>query len=246
VLKNHFSLSMLTSSLIEAQDDGLVNLRHNQGMEHFFEIPRLQDLQLGHDSLRGVLFDMDGTLFQTEPLHAQVFKKLALDMGLKVPLSPEQTNATLRGMSDRQVLETAKNWPGFPHDLSIDEFIDLKNQKLIALLDEIHVELWTSPLLEKLLQEIKNSTLSLGLVTSSEKVVTHAMLERARLSHYFDLIITFQDITRPKPAPDPYLKALQLLNLGPRETIVFEDSTPGLASARAAGCRTIQVGWWNE
>jgi HAD superfamily hydrolase (TIGR01509 family) len=60
----------------------------------------------------------------------------------------------------------------------------------------------------------------------------------------FDVIITLQDVAHPKPHPFPYLKAMIQLGVGPRETVIFEDSLTGLQSAQASGARFIQADWW--
>ncbi len=98
---------------------------------------------------------------------------------------------------------------------------------------------------ETLLQEIKENEFSLGLVTSSERVITHALLEKSGYKKYFDLIITLQDVKDPKPHPGPYIMAMQQLNIGRLECVIFEDSPTGLRAALDSGCRSIKVDWWN-
>jgi HAD superfamily hydrolase (TIGR01509 family) len=66
------------------------------------------------------------------------------------------------------------------------------------------------------------------------------MLEKADLSG-FNLILCNEDVEKNKPAPDPYLKAMELLGVLPSETLVLEDSEKGLISARAAGCHVWHV-----
>jgi HAD superfamily hydrolase (TIGR01509 family) len=213
-------------------------------MEILSQFPQLSLLQEHHPSLRGVLFDMDGTLFQTEPLHALVFQELARDFNVKIPNSNSDLDHSFRGMTDAQVLAIASKWAGFPQDLDTATFIHLKNQKLIELISQSNASDWHAQEMQAFLEEIKAKQLLLGLVTSSEKVVTEALLGHAQLTPLFDLIITLQDVTHPKPHPMPYLKAMQQLNIGPRETLIFEDSATGLAAARASGSRTIHAKWW--
>jgi HAD superfamily hydrolase (TIGR01509 family) len=207
--------------------------------------PTLEALLIDQPELRGVLFDMDGTLFKTEELHAEVFQKLAFEWKIQLPPSRAAIDGQLRGMSDRQVIEMARGWPGFPQHLDVEDFIQLKNQKLIEMIPHIPLETYTSVELTDFLKTAKKEKMCLGLVTSSERVVTEVFLKHTGVFDLFDLIITFQDVKNPKPHPEPYIKALTQLNLGPRETVIFEDSVPGLESAEASGCRVIKAEWWD-
>ncbi len=213
-------------------------------METLSKVPSLEDLKAPHPALRAALFDMDGTLFNTEPLHAQIFEVLAKSLKIKLP-DLADLHHKFKGMTDYQVLVEARNWAGFPQDMSFEEFIDLKNMKLLDLIATSDHTTWSSQKVETLLQEIKENEFSLGLVTSSERVITHALLEKSGYKKYFDLIITLQDVKDPKPHPGPYIMAMQQLNIGRLECVIFEDSPTGLRAALDSGCRSIKVDWWN-
>jgi len=213
-------------------------------MEILSQVPSLQTLKDPHPSLRAALFDMDGTLFNTEPLHAQIFEALAQGLQIKLP-NLEEIHHQFKGMTDFQVLLHARSWPGFPQDMSFEEFIGLKNERLLNLIAQSDPRHWSKPAVEVLLQEMRHSEFSLALVTSSESVITHALLDKSNYKQYFDLIITLQDVKEPKPHPGPYLKAMQQLNLGRLECVIFEDSPTGLKAAQESGCRSIKVEWWD-
>jgi beta-phosphoglucomutase len=213
-------------------------------MEILSQVPSLQTLKDPHPALRAALFDMDGTLFNTEPLHAQIFEALAQSLHIKLP-NLEEIHHQFKGMTDFQVLLHARNWPGFPQDMSFEEFIGLKNERLLTLIAESDPRTWTKPAVAGLLQEMRQGEFSVGLVTSSERVITHALLEKSDYKKYFDLIITLQDVKEPKPHPGPYLKAMQQLNLGRLECVIFEDSPTGLKAAQESGCRSLKVEWWD-
>jgi beta-phosphoglucomutase-like phosphatase (HAD superfamily) len=67
-------------------------------------------------------------------------------------------------------------------------------------------------------------------------------LYRAGLARSFDIVLGADDVSHPKPAPDLYLRAVELLDAEPQATVAFEDSAPGVASARAAGLHVVAVG----
>ncbi len=85
------------------------------------------------------------------------------------------------------------------------------------------------------------TTLPCVLVTSSRRASAQRKLEIAGLAHAFAHVVTFDDVQNPKPAPDPYLLAADLLNLPPARCLVFEDSEPGAEAAHRAGCVVVQV-----
>lgn len=215
-------------------------------MDIFSSFPTLQDLRSRHPALRGVLFDMDGTLFQTEEIHADVLRQMAVDWKIRPPFPPEEVETRLKGMADRQVLAIARSWQGFPADLDDAAFIQEKNDRLLKMIPHSPLEKWCAPAMTQFLNEAKAAGLILAIVTSSERVITDQLLEVSGLASLFDLVITLQDVRFAKPHPWPYLQAMQQLNIGPRETVIFEDSTPGLTSARESGAWVIEAQWWEN
>ena len=80
-----------------------------------------------------------------------------------------------------------------------------------------------------------------ALVTSSTRLQADHKLRLTGLAHHFAHVVTFDDVTRPKPDPDPYLHAARLLGVAPARCIAFEDSETGARSAHAAGMTVVQV-----
>ena len=85
------------------------------------------------------------------------------------------------------------------------------------------------------------SGLPKALVTSSGRFEAHRKLAIADLASAFAHVITFDDVDRPKPDPEPYLLAARLLGVAPTRCLVFEDSETGAESAHRAGCIVVQV-----
>ncbi|MBY0516008.1 MAG: HAD family phosphatase [Bacteriovoracaceae bacterium] len=214
-------------------------------MEVFTQFPTLSALKPLQPSLRGVLFDMDGTLLQTEELHADVLREMAIDYKISPPFPPQELQERLKGMADAQVWKMAQDWKGFPSQLSVEDFIHDKNNRLIQLIPKVPLSSWCSEKMIHFLKEAKKEDILLAIVTSSERVITDQLIKHGDLKKYFDLIITLQDVVLPKPNPGPYLKAMQLLNLGPRDTLIFEDSITGMTAAKATGARVIEAKWWD-
>lgn len=227
---------MVTADLLH----GYIN-----GMEILKSFPNLTALRTTQPHLRAILFDMDGTLFQTEEIHADVLRMMARDWRILPPFPAHELENRLKGMADRQVLELARHWPGFPQQMDEEKFIAEKNQRLLELIPHVPLEKWCAPEMEDFLIQATKNDLVLAVVTSSERVITDKLLQTSKLRDYFQLVITLQDVTHPKPHPAPYLQAMLALNVGPRETLIFEDSKPGLEAAQRAGARVIEAQWWN-
>src|SRR5579871_80685 len=80
-----------------------------------------------------------------------------------------------------------------------------------------------------------------GMATNAEPANVEFLLEEARLRPYFQAIVDGHQVANPKPHPEIYLRAAELLGFAPRECVVFEDSLPGVAAAQAAGMAVVGV-----
>ena len=176
-----------------------------------------------------ILFDLDGTLIDTE--------KHALKAGLEAfskmghPRSVEFMHA-LVGVDLPTASEIiSQALPGLDQDLLNDHW----RKGYHASLDD---GLLVKPdVLELLTLKLR----PMAIVTSSGRDEAHHKLRLTGLDGYFDQIITLQDVTAPKPAPDPYLLAARLLGVAPSRCLVFEDSETGAQAAHRAGCIVVQV-----
>jgi HAD superfamily hydrolase (TIGR01509 family) len=92
-----------------------------------------------------------------------------------------------------------------------------------------------------LLRMLRARALPLAVATSSGRRAATWKLERTGLAAHFDTVVTLDCISRPKPAPDPYLEAARRLGAAPAACVAFEDSDTGAASAQAAGMTVVQV-----
>jgi HAD superfamily hydrolase (TIGR01509 family) len=91
-----------------------------------------------------------------------------------------------------------------------------------------------------LLQHLRKSGRKLAMVTGSSRKSVEAVLTPEE-AHYFDVIITADDVRRPKPDPEPFLRAAEVLGVAPSRCIVVENAPFGVTAARAAGCRVIAI-----
>lgn len=186
-------------------------------------------------SLLAVYFDLDGTLVDSEHLHAVSWNKVLADYGLS--FSEDEFCQQYAG---RPTLEAAKTLVS-EHNLAIspealasrkhDVFADISETQLPDLL----------PAAKSLLAWCKEVGLKVALVTGSAKAEASAILSGHDLTPFFDVIFTRDDVLQPKPHPEPYQKAISTFALTAQSGIAIEDTVTGSISAKAAGLFTVVV-----
>lgn len=208
------------------------------------KVPTLDQLLSGYPALKALFFDMDGTLFNTESVHAEAMLLIAKKYRIRPPHSPEMVHNLMMGKADHLVFEIIKEWEGVPRTWTAADFIREKNENVLGLLKGAQEESFFSRDVLSLLRAAKSKGLYLALVTSSEKVVTEELLRIVGLGHFFELVLTRDDCPRHKPDPWPYLKAQEVSGFQNFETIIFEDSSVGLEAATLSGAHVIKVEWY--
>lgn len=210
----------------------------------FQKVPTLAELKAGFPSLKALFFDMDGTLFNTETVHAEAMFMIAKKYKIRPPHPPEAVHQLMMGKADHLVFEIIKDWEGVPKEWTAEDFISEKNQNLSELLKTTPSESYFSPHVHNLLKEARDGGLFIALVTSSEKVVTEELLRIAKLDTFFDFVLTRDDSPQVKPHPWPYHKAREVSGFEVFEILIFEDSHVGLEAATTSGAHVIKVEWY--
>jgi beta-phosphoglucomutase len=179
----------------------------------------------------GAIFDMDGTLVQSEHLHRESWKEPLAEIGIAV-----DEDAYLR------------DFAGKPGMKIISDHIGLNGEAAIALYDRVTSNYWqiavsqVEPTAGLLAFLDRISPLPKAVCTSAQRESARRMLDLLDLTSRFDAIITATDVTLGKPDPEPFQLAASRLNLAAASCIAFEDSANGLVSAHAAGMYCVGVG----
>lgn len=176
-----------------------------------------------------VIFDLDGTLIDTEALALRSGR--AALARLDGDIDPTILNALVgRDQASGDAILRA----ACP-DLDL---VRLKDLWTAAFDREMAAGLPLKPGARDLLDRL---VLPRAICTSSQRATAHAKLDIAGLAADFSRIVTREDVTCPKPHPEAYLLAARLLEVAPGRCLVFEDSDTGAAAAMAAGCHVVQV-----
>jgi beta-phosphoglucomutase len=209
----------------------------------FKRIPTLAELKAGFPGIKALFFDMDGTLFNTEPHHEKAFIQIGEKHDILPPYSEQMVHDLLMGKADHLVFEIVKSWQGFPQHWSVRDFVEIKNTNLLKILQDVDPKTFFPTQMLELLKQARAQDLFLALVTSSEKVITKRLIEISGLKSFFDLELTRDDCPLHKPDPWPYIKAQKISGYEAHEILIFEDSSVGLAAASASGSHVIKVEW---
>ncbi|MEM0946251.1 MAG: HAD family phosphatase [Pseudomonadota bacterium] len=176
-----------------------------------------------------LLFDLDGTLIDSDPLHARVFKEMFAERGIAV--DEAFYVAEIHGRHNSEIF--AKHCPDEDaHALHL-----LKEAAYRDLLPGLQID--PTPGAVELLSRAGRAGWSVAVVTNAPRMNAEASLDAIGLLGAFDTTVIGEECERGKPDPAPYLHALELLGATPENTIAFEDSASGIASAVGAGLRTI-------
>ncbi|SDH83795.1 HAD-IA family hydrolase [Roseospirillum parvum] len=200
--------------------------------------------------LRALLFDLDGTIADTEELHRQAFNDAFEAHHLPHRWSPGLYRRLLRIPGGRERLSHFLD--GAEATLSPASRDDLAG-RLHAFKTEryrAHIaagDLAPRPGVVRLMAEARAAGLCVGVVTTSHRHATKAVLKAVVPEVIFSTLITGERVSAKKPHPEAYLKALDQLEMTADQAVAVEDSEPGLAAARAAGLRcVITLNRWTQ
>ncbi|MCS7024153.1 MAG: HAD family phosphatase [Bryobacteraceae bacterium] len=180
-----------------------------------------------------VLFDFDGVLVDSEPVHYECWRTILLDYGFKLEWSAYQRH--FLGVSDREMV--ARLVACSPVPLSASAILARYPEKRDLFRQRMQSEVPLSPGVVELFRDL--SGLPLGVVTSSLRLEVEPVLERCGLLARLAVVVYGDDVRRHKPDPEPYQVAAQ--RIGAQRPLVVEDSNAGEASARAAGFDVVRV-----
>jgi HAD superfamily hydrolase (TIGR01509 family) len=181
---------------------------------------------------RALLFDLDGTLAETDSLHLPTWADALRPHGVEIDEHFFRYNFS--GRSNAKIVSDL-----LP-DLSAEDARDLTGAQESSFRERAH-ELEPLPGLVDFMGEGRRRGLSLALVTNAPRENVEAVLLAIELREFFDEVVLSDEVGNVKPDPAPYRAALERLGVAPAEALAFEDSTSGIASAVGAGIPTVGI-----
>jgi len=181
----------------------------------------------------GYIFDLDGTLVDTMPLHYRAWDAAMRQAGLQETLD-EDLFYSLGGVPTRRVAELIAQHYG----LTIDPERVFHEKEALFMATQAEAAL-IAPTVE--FARKAALTRPLAVASGGPRMVVQRSLELAGLAPLFKAVVTADDVTHGKPAPDMFLLAAKLLGVEPSRCLVFEDAEPGIQGALAAGMQVVRV-----
>ena len=183
--------------------------------------------------IQTVIFDMDGVIVDTEPVHHYAYNQHFKHLNIEV--SPE-LYASFTGNSTKNTYEKLKTL--FNINADVAELVEIKRNLFNAAFDNKE-DLYLIEGVEDLIKELYNNGMQLVLASSSAKVTIDRIFERFDLNRYFTHKVSGEDFPQSKPHPAIFEHAALLSETAKENCIVIEDSTNGIKAAHAAGIYCI-------
>jgi beta-phosphoglucomutase family hydrolase len=181
--------------------------------------------------IRGLIFDCDGTLADTMPLHWHAWQQVAARHGFAIT---EERFYALAGIPSRDILRNL----GREQRLDFDPLVVArdKEQEYLALLEHV------GPI-ECILAVARahRGRLPMAVASGGTRPIIEQVLAHLRIRDWFDAVVTSEDVTRQKPAPDIFLEAARRLGVPPANCLGYEDAELGLQAIHAAGMTAVDV-----
>ena len=188
-------------------------------------------LQIPDRAFAGYIFDCDGTLADTMPLHYRAWQRLVGENG---GTFPEALFYQLGGKTTDSIIELLNERDGLQIDVRAGS--ERKEEYYVELIAEVQA---IEPVLRIARQ--MHGRVPMAVASGGYRKYVELTLAAIGVRELFDAVVCAEDYARGKPHPDPFLEAARRLNVPPGDCVVFEDSAMGVEAARAAGMACVFV-----
>lgn len=189
--------------------------------------------------LKAVFLDFSGVIFDDTAINQTLIADILLKENLRA--DDDEYIQYCRGRSDRAGLkDILANRGRILSDSYLDRLLAGKNKAYREKIDSLE-NLPLSPHLTEFFNQLKEQNIAVGLVTGSPKSEVEYILQKVELNEYIDVIVAGDDIKQSKPEPEPYLLAVERLNLNPSECLAIEDNPIGIEAAKRAKIQVVGI-----
>ncbi len=185
--------------------------------------------------IKAILFDMDGVLIEAKDWHYEALNKALRLFGMEISRIEHLT--TFDGLPTKDKLKMLSLEKGLP--MGLHGFInELKQQYTMDLVYSLCKPRFHH---EYALSKLKESGYKMAVCSNSIRNTIEVMMQKASLDVYLDFYISNEDVEKGKPDPEMYNKAIEKMNLHPKECMIIEDNENGIKAARASGANVMIV-----
>ena len=183
--------------------------------------------------LKGAIFDMDGVLVDSHPIHMRAWRRLFQSIGK--PVEERDMEFMLEGQKKEDILRH------FLGDLSDENKKSLSEQKEILFQEEART-IDTIPGVRRFLDDLAAESIAMGVASCGSGRRVNYLLDLLRLRDYFQVVLTGDDVNQGKPDPAIFHMAAIQLKTHPEELLVLEDSVSGVTAAKNSGMKCLGIG----
>lgn len=182
--------------------------------------------------IKAIIFDMDGVIIDSEPIHYDSNKRIFEELGIPVN---KNIYSNYIGVSNQEMWQDLKN--EFNLSQSVEELVEKQSQENLEYIKKYAKE----PIegVVELLQKLKESNFKIALASSSPLRLIKEIVCKFDIEKYFEVVTSSEFVSRGKPKPDLFVYTAGLLKAQPKECLVIEDSKNGVKAAKAAGMKCI-------
>lgn len=182
--------------------------------------------------LKGIIFDMDGVIIDSEPIHYEIEQNLLKKLGGKLS---KKEHATFIGTTDYNMWSSLKE--RYNLEPSVEEIIDMKKELFLRNIDKIQLIDGFYDFMTMLYKK----GYKLGLASSNNRKSVESIVEKFELDKYIEVTMSGEDVSKGKPDPEIFLTTAKKLSINPEDCIVVEDAENGVVAAKAAGMKCIAL-----
>jgi HAD superfamily hydrolase (TIGR01509 family) len=183
-----------------------------------------------------IIFDMDGVLVEAKQIHYETFNEALKEIDVKYVITEAEHLSTYDGLKTTQKLELLTKNKG----LSTEFYEQIWSRKQQLTIEAI-THLKSDNRLIEIFKELRNRGYKLACCSNSIRRSVLVILSKIGLIEYMDLIISNEDVKNSKPHPEMYWKAMSMMSVLPEETLIVEDSPPGLLAASRSRANVLRV-----
>ncbi|MFJ2115883.1 MULTISPECIES: HAD family hydrolase [unclassified Streptomyces] len=181
-----------------------------------------------------VIFDLDGTLVDSEPHYYEAGRRLLAQYG--VPDFSWEQHSRFIGIGTRETLAALREEYGI--DAPLDTLLAEKNR---LYLERVRAATEVFPQMRKLVERLYAEGMPMAVASGSSRAAIDLALRVTGLETFFPVTVSAEEVARGKPEPDVFLEAARRLSAAPADCVVLEDAAPGARAAHAAGMRCVAV-----
>ncbi|MEU5954381.1 HAD family phosphatase [Streptomyces sp. NPDC047525] len=180
-----------------------------------------------------VIFDLDGTLVDSEPNYYEASRELLAEHGVEYTWAD---NEQYVGIGTQETLATWKDRYGI--GVPVAELLTELDRRYLAL---ARADTHVFPEMRKLVEQLHEAGVPMAVASGSSRAAIDAILAGTGLDTHLTSVVSADEVAQGKPAPDVFLAAAALLGAEPADCVVLEDAAPGATAAHAAGMRCIAI-----